>query len=36
MQIQDSCIKTSSSEELLGIKRDSNLTFHDHIFMLKS
>ena len=31
IQIQHLCIKASSSEELLGIKIDSNLTFHDHI-----
>ena len=34
IQIQNSCIKASSSEELLGIKIDSNLTFHDHIISL--
>ena len=34
IQIQNSCIKASSSEELLGIKTDSNLTFHDHIISL--
>ena len=31
IQIQNSCIQASSSEELLGIKTDSNLTFHDYI-----
>ena len=31
MKIQNSCIKTSSSEELLGTKIDSNLTFYDMI-----
>ena len=31
IQIQNSCIKANSSEELLGIKIDSNLNFHDHI-----
>ena len=31
IQIENSCIKASSSEELLGIKIDSNLTFHNHI-----
>ena len=31
LQIQNSCIKASSSEELLGIKTDSDLAFHDHI-----
>ena len=36
MQIQNSCIKASSSEELLGTKIDSNLTFHDHIMSLCS
>ena len=36
IQIQNSCIKASSSEELLGIKIDSNLTFHDHIKSLCS
>ena len=36
IQIQNSCIKASSSEELLGIKIDSNLTFHDHIISLCS
>ena len=36
IQIQNSCIKTSSSEELLEIKIDSNLTFHDHIISLCS
>ena len=34
MQIQNSCTKASSSEELLEIKIDSNLTFHDHIISL--
>ena len=36
IQIQNSCIKASSSEELLEIKIDSNLTFHDHIISLCS
>ena len=36
IQIQKSCIKASSSEELLGIKIDSNFTFHDHIISLCS
>ena len=36
IQIPNSCIKASSSEELLGIKIDSNLTFHDHIISLRS
>ena len=36
MQMQNSCIKASSSEELLGIKIDSNLIFHDHILSLCS
>ena len=36
IQIQNSCIKTSSSEEPLGIKIDSNLTFHDHFKSLCS
>ena len=36
IQIQNSCIKASSSEELLGIKIDSNFTFHDHIISLCS
>ena len=31
IQVQNSFIKASSSEELLGIKTGSNLTFHDHI-----
>ena len=30
IQIQNSCIKASSSEILLGIKIDSNLSFNDH------
>ena len=34
IQIQNSCIKASSSAELLGIKIDSNLFFHDHIIFL--
>ena len=34
--MQNSCIKASSSEELLGIKIDSNLIFHDHILSLCS
>ena len=36
IQIQNSCIKASSSEELLGINTESNLTFHDHIISLCS
>ena len=36
MQIQNLCIKASSSEELLGTKIDSNLTFYDHIISLCS
>ena len=36
IQIKNSCIKASCSEELLGIKIDSNLTFHDHIVCLCS
>ena len=36
IQIQNSCIKVSSSEELLGIKIDSNLNFQDHIISLCS
>ena len=36
IQIQNSCIKASFSEELLGIKIDSNLTFHNHITSLCS
>ena len=36
IQIQNSCIKASSSAELLGIKIDSNLFFHDHIIFLCS
>ena len=36
IQIQNSCIKASSSEELLGIKINSNLTFHDRITYLCS
>ena len=36
IQIQSSCIKASSSEELLGIKINSNLTFHDHTISLSS
>ena len=36
IQIQNSYIKASSSEELLEIKIDSNLTFHDHIISLCS
>ena len=36
IQIQNSYIKASSSEELLGIKIDSNLTFHHHIISLCS
>ena len=36
IQIQNSCIKASSSEELLGINIDSNLTCHDHIIPLCS
>ena len=29
--MQNSCIKASYSEQLFGIKIDSDLTFHDHI-----
>ena len=36
IQIRSSCFKASSSEELLGIKVDSNLTFYDHITSLCS
>ena len=36
IQIQNSCIKACSSEELFGIKIDSNLTFHNHIIPLCS
>ena len=36
IQIQNSCIKASSSEELLRVKIDSNLSFHDHIKSLCS
>ena len=36
IQIQNSYIKASSSGELLGIKIDSNLTFHDHVISLCS
>ena len=36
IQIQNSYIKASSFEELLRIKIDSNLTFHDHITSLCS
>ena len=36
LQIKKSCIKESSSEELHGIKIDSNLTFHDYIISLCS
>ena len=36
IQIPNSCIKASSSEEPLGIKIDNNLTFHDHIISLRS
>ena len=35
-QIQNSCIKASSSEELLGIKINSNLTFYDHTISISS
>ena len=34
IQIQNPCIKASSSEELLGIKIDINLIFHDQITSL--
>ena len=34
MQIQNSCIKASFPEELLGIKIDSILTFHENITSL--
>ena len=33
IQIQNSCIKASSSEELIGTEIDSDLTFHDHNFV---
>ena len=36
IQIQNSCIEASFSEELLRIKIDSNFTCRDHILMLKS
>ena len=36
IQIQNSYIKASSSEELLRIKTDSNLNFNDHIISLCS
>ena len=36
IQIQNSCIKASSSEELLGIKINSNLIFHDHTISISS
>ena len=36
IQIQNSCIKASSSEELLRIKIDSNLNFNDQIISLCS
>ena len=36
IQKRNSCIKACVSEELLGIKIDSNLTFHDHIISLCS
>ena len=35
-EIQNTCIKASSSEELVGIRTDNNLTFHDHIISLCS
>ena len=31
MQIQHFCIRVGFSEELLGIKINNNLTFHEHI-----
>ena len=34
--MQNSCIKASYSEQLFGIKIDSDLTFHDHIKSLCS
>ena len=36
IQIQNSYIKASFSEDLLGVKFDSNLTFHEHIINLCS
>ena len=36
IQIQNSCIKASSSEELFGITIVNNLSFHDHIISLCS
>ena len=36
IQIQNSCIKASSSEELLKIKIDSNVTFHDCIISVNN
>ena len=36
IQIQNSNIKANCSEELLGKKINSNLTFHDHITSLCS
>ena len=36
IKIKNSRIKASSFEELIGIKIDSNLTFHDHIISLCS
>ena len=36
IQIQNSCVKARSSEELPRIKIYSNLTFHDHITFLCS
>ena len=36
IEIQNLCIKAISSEELLLIKSDSSLTFHDHITSLCS
>ena len=36
IQMQNLCIKVSSSEELLGKKIGRNVTFHDHIISLCS
>ena len=36
IQIKKSCIKTSFSKELLRMKTDINLAFHDHIISLCS
>ena len=34
IQIQNSCIKASFSEELLGIEIDNNLSFHEHSVLI--